>query len=319
MPSRDPEDPEFRRLWYVRYADDFLLGFSGPRHEAEEIKRAIRQFLHDTLKLEMSTEKTLITHARTEAARFLGYEVVTLDAMTKQDHRGQRCINGAVRLKIPVEVIRQQCQKYMRNGKPSHRPERLYNDDYSIVAQYQAEYRGFIQYYLMGFNAHRLWNVHRVMRKSLLGTLANKHRTTVSRIIRSLRTEVTVGDKTIKALQIVRHRGQGKRPLVATFGGLSLAWQKDTVISDNPKQVFNGLRSELISRLLAQICECCGSNDGPFEVHHIRKLSDLSQRGRKEKPRWLRIMASRHRKTLVVCRECHQNIHRTKPARHREI
>ncbi|EEM2539611.1 hypothetical protein C3N85_22750 [Salmonella enterica subsp. enterica serovar Morehead] len=296
-----------------------LLGFSGPRHEAEEIKRAIRQFLHDTLKLEMSTEKTLITHARTEAARFLGYEVVTLDAMTRQDHRGQRCINGAVRLKIPVEVIRQQCQKYMRNGKPSHRPERLYNDDYSIVAQYQAEYRGFVQYYLMGFNAHRLWNVHRVMRKSLLGTLANKHRTTVSHIVRSLRTEVTVGDKTIKALQIVRHRGQGKRPLVATFGGLSLAWQKDTVISDSPKQVFNGVRSELISRLLAQTCECCGSNDGPFEVHHIRKLSDLSQRGRKEKSRWLRIMASRHRKTLVVCRECHQNIHRTRPARHREI
>ncbi|HAT6805164.1 TPA: maturase [Citrobacter freundii] len=319
MPSRDPEDPEFRRLWYVRYADDFLLGFSGPRHEAEEIKRAIRQFLHDTLKLEMSTEKTLITHARTEAARFLGYEVVTLDAMTKQDHRGQRCINGAVRLKIPVEVIRQQCQKYMRNGKPSHRPERLYNDDYSIVAQYQAEYRGFVQYYLMGFNAHRLWNVHRVMRKSLLGTLANKHRTTVSRIVRRLRTEVMVGDKTIKALQIVRHRGQGKRPLVATFGGLSLAWQKNTVLSDNPKQVFNGVRSELISRLLAQTCECCGSNDGPFEVHHIRKLSDLSQRGRKEKPGWLRIMASRHRKTLVVCRECHQNIHRTRPARHREI
>ena len=264
----------------------------------------------------MSTEKTLITHARTEAARFPGYEVVTLDAMTR---RGQHCINGAVRLKIPIEVIRQLCQKYMRNGKPSHRPERLCNDDYSIVAQYQAGYRRFIQYYLMGFNAHRLWNVHRVMRKSLLATLANKHKITVSRIVRSLRTGVTVGGKTIKALQIVRHRGQGKRPLVATFGGLSLAWQKDTVISDNPKQVFNGVRSELISRLLAQTCEYCGTNDGPFEVHHIRKLSDLSQRGRKEKPGWLRIMASRHRKTLVVCRECHQNIHRTKTARHREI
>ncbi|WP_431734184.1 hypothetical protein [Klebsiella pneumoniae] len=140
-----------------------------------------------------------------------------------------------------------------------------------------------------------------------------------SRIVRSLRTEVTVGDKTIKALQIVRHRGQGKRPLVATFGGLSLAWKIDTVISDNPKQVFNGVRSELISSLLAQTCECCGSNDGPFEVYHIRKLSDLSQRGRKEKTRWLRIMASRHRKTIVVCRECHQNIHRTRPVRHREI
>ncbi|WP_323855864.1 group II intron reverse transcriptase/maturase [Xenorhabdus koppenhoeferi] len=300
-------------------ATRLLLGFSGPRHEAEEIKRAISQFLRDTLKLEISAEKTLITHARTEAARFLGYEVVTLDATTKQDHRGQRCINGAVRLKIPVDAIRQQCRKYMRNGKPSHRPERLYNDDYSIVAQYQAEYRGFVQYYLMGFNAHRLWNVHRVMRKSLLGTLANKHRTTVSRIVRRLRTEIAVGNQTIKALQIVRYRGQGKRPLVATFGGLSLAWQKDATITDNLRQVFNGLRSELISRLLAQTCECCGSTDGPFEVHHIRKLSDLNQWGRKEKPMWLRIMASRHRKTLVVCAECHQKIHRTRPVRYREI
>ncbi|EQA1624965.1 hypothetical protein V5K00_RS23050 [Enterobacter asburiae] len=91
------------------------------------------------------------------------------------------------------------------------------------------------------------------------------------------------------------------------------------MISDNPKQVFNGIHSELISRLLALTCECYGSNDGPFEVLHICKLSDLSQRGRKEKPGWLRIMASRHRKTLVVCRECHQNIHRTRPVRHREI
>ncbi|ECC3607846.1 hypothetical protein ZP13_16020 [Salmonella enterica subsp. enterica] len=140
----------------------------------------------------MSAEKTLITYARTEPARFLGYEVVTLDAMTKQDHRGQRCINGAVRLKIPVEATRQQCQKYMRNGKPSHQPERLHNNDYSIVAQYQVEYRGFVQYYLKGFNAHRLWNVHRVMRKSLLGTQANKHRTTVSHIVRILKVEVIV-------------------------------------------------------------------------------------------------------------------------------
>lgn len=112
----------------------------------------------------------------------------------------------------------------MRKGKPVHRPERLHDDDYSIVAQYQSEYRGFVQYYLMGFNAHRLWNVHRVMRQSLLGTLANKHKTTVAKVANRLKTEVSVGGKTIKALQVARHRVQGKRPLVATFGGLSLAW-----------------------------------------------------------------------------------------------
>ena len=80
MASRDPDDPDFRRLWYVRYADDFLLGFSGPRVEAEQIKHRLQAFLHETLKLELSQEKTLITHARTEAARFLGYDIVTLDA-----------------------------------------------------------------------------------------------------------------------------------------------------------------------------------------------------------------------------------------------
>ena len=139
MPSRDPADPNFRRLWYVRYADDTLLGFSGPRAEAEEIKGQLTAFLRDTLKLELSQEKTLITHARTHAARFLGYDVVTLDADDKHDHRGQRCINGALGLKVPVEVIKAKCARYMKHGKPTHLASRLNDTDYSIVSQYQAE------------------------------------------------------------------------------------------------------------------------------------------------------------------------------------
>ncbi|EGT3611427.1 RNA-directed DNA polymerase [Morganella morganii] len=83
--------------------------------------------------------------------------------------------------------------------------------------------------------------------------------------------------------------------------------------------MFNGLRSELIYRLLAQTCERCGSNNGSFEVHHICKLSNLVQRDRKEKPEWLRLMASRHQKIFMVCREFYQHIHRTRLVRHREI
>jgi hypothetical protein len=129
MPSRDPADPNFRRLWYVRYADDTLLGFSGPRAEAEEIKGQLTAFLRDTLKLELSQEKTLITHARTHAARFLGYDVVTLDADDKHDHRGQRCINGAPGLKVPVEVIKAKGARYMKHGKPVHLAARLNDTD----------------------------------------------------------------------------------------------------------------------------------------------------------------------------------------------
>ena len=75
LPSQDPRDPGYRRLRYCRYADDALFGFAGPKAEAEEIKRRLGQFLRDELRLELSPAKTLITHARTQRARFLGYEI----------------------------------------------------------------------------------------------------------------------------------------------------------------------------------------------------------------------------------------------------
>src|SRR5262249_15240658 len=90
VPCLDPHDPNYRRLRYVRYADDWLLGFSGPRREAEEIKQALGAFLHEHLKLELSEPKTLITHARTHAARFLGYDLVVLQNDRKLDRRGHR-------------------------------------------------------------------------------------------------------------------------------------------------------------------------------------------------------------------------------------
>jgi hypothetical protein len=124
----------------------------------------------------------LITHARTPAARFLGYDVVTLDADDKHDHRGQRCINGAVGLQVPVEVIRAKCARDMQHGKPIHRAARLHNTDYSIVSQDQAEYRGLVQAYLLACNVHRLWRLHRVMELSLACTLANKHKSKLSRV-----------------------------------------------------------------------------------------------------------------------------------------
>lgn len=204
----------------------------------------------------------------------------------------------------------------MRKGKAVHRPERLADDDFSIVRQYQAEYRGVVQYYLPAFNAHRLWRVYRAMQTSLLATLANKHKTTVGTIRRRLQTTVNDRGHAVKALVIEKQRGDGKKPLVAMFGGISLAWNKDAFVSDSPKQVYNGLRSEIVQRLLAEVCEMCGSGDGPFEVHHIRRLADLDRPGQRDKPLWIKRMASRRRKTLVTCLRCHQDIHRDRSRWH---
>ena len=95
MPSLDTHDPGFRRLRYIRYADDFLLGFAGPKNEADEIKARIGRFLRDSLKLELSDAKTLVTHGRTKAARFLGYEVVVQGSNNKLDAQGRRAIKAS--------------------------------------------------------------------------------------------------------------------------------------------------------------------------------------------------------------------------------
>ncbi len=152
LPSSDPYDPDYRRLRYVRYADDFVLGFIGSKAEAAEIKGSLETFLRDTLKLELSKEKTLIIHASSHAARFLGYELVNQQANDKLDRNGRRKVNGCIGLRVPAKVIEQHCHAYMGNDKPTHRNELLADDDYTIVSRYQAEFRGVVQYYLLALN-----------------------------------------------------------------------------------------------------------------------------------------------------------------------
>ena len=111
LPSCDPYDPDYRRLRYVRYADDFVLGFIGPKAEAKQIKEYLETFLCDSLKLELSKEKPLITHATSQAARFLGYELVNQQANDQFDPTGRRRVNGRIGLRVPAEVIEQHCQR----------------------------------------------------------------------------------------------------------------------------------------------------------------------------------------------------------------
>jgi len=307
LPSRDPHDPHFRRLWYCRYCDDFLLGFVGTKAEAQDIKRQLATFLQEELALELSEEKTLITHARDERAHFLGYEVHTLHADGKHDHRGQRCVNGAIGLRVPVSVIHTHCAKYMQAGKPRHLRQRVNDSAYSIVAQYQTEYRGVVQYYRMAYNLHQLQQLKRVMETSLTRTLAMKFKTSRMRIYRRFQTRCHTEHGTYKILEVRVERGPTKPPLVAQFGGIPLRWNRWVKINDAPTEPIWSGRSEVVERLLADTCELCGATDR-IEVHHIRKLTDLERGGRSQPPRWAKIMAARRRKTLVVCQDCHHAI-----------
>lgn len=311
LPTTDTHDPEHRRLRYVRYADDWLLGFVGPKAEAEEIKGKLKAFLQEELKLELSDEKTLITHATTQAARFLNYEIATLHCDEK------RRINGRVSLRLPADALHAKCALYERNGKAIHKPEWLQDSDFAIVARYQLQYRGYVQYYALAQNLSWMTKLHWVMETSLLKTLANKHRSSVQKMAQKYRATYATPHGPRKCLKVTVER-EGKRPLVAYFGGISLRRNANAVLQDKPTHRPLLHYTELVQRFLAEECEVCGSTD-KIEVHHVRKLADLKVKGRREKPLWIQMMAAKRRKTLVLCRRCHEDLHAGRPLVNRLI
>ena len=311
LPSQDPSDPDYRRLRYVRYCDDWLLGFAGPKHEAEEIKSKIAAFLHDQLKLELSQSKTLITHATSQAAHFLGYEIRAQHSDTKIT-RHRRAVNGAIGLFVPKTVIRQRCALYMSKGRPAPRGALLHDEDFTIVAKYGAEYAGLVQYYLLAQDVFRLGRLRWTMETSMLKTLAGKHRSTVTKMARRYKTTIESPTGLRTVFQVSVERDRGRKPLVARFGGLPLRRADTAVLTDQRPVMASTRRNELIHRLLAGRCEICENTEN-LEVHHIRKLADLNRPGRPDKPAWMHLMAMRRRKTLVICRRCHEAIHAGRP------
>jgi Type II intron maturase len=137
-------------------ATRLLLGFIGPLAEAKEIKDSITTFLGTALKLTLSADKTLITHANTGRARFLGYEIGMMACQTKFDYLKRRVINGRVGMDIPEDVMQAKRKRYMRDGKPIHRTELLNDSEYDIINRYQGEYRGLVNYYGLAQNFAKL-------------------------------------------------------------------------------------------------------------------------------------------------------------------
>ncbi len=308
LPSIDPADPEYRRLRYIRYADDWLLGFCGPRSEAEAIKEKIAVFLKDELKLKLSEAKTLVTHARTEAARFLGYEVSVIQNDNLMDHSKRRSTNGNIGFKVPAEVAREKCRRYQRRGKAIHRMECTNDEVFSIIAHYQQEFRGVAEYYRMAFNlSSQLKRLKWVMEQSLTKTLAVKLRCKVTEIYDRYGSIITTAHGPYKGLMVKIERGD-KHPLVAFWGGISLKRRMDVKLVEDPTPVWNGTHTELVQRMLAELCELCGS-EREVEIHHVRALKDLKRLKGVERPTWVKTMAARKRKTLAVCKQCHLDIH----------
>lgn len=321
LPSKDTHDPAFRRLRYVRYADDFILGFIGPKKEAEAIKRDIGTFLKQTLHLNMSSEKTLITHARTGHALFLGYDISIYqvdDKLTRRtDGTLKRSINGSVRLGVPYGLTTELATQYQFKGKAVSELRLLAFSDANIIDIFQSRFRGVANYYKFAVDRSHLSKLKNVMQEALVKTLAHKYKLTVSNVYRKYKSHREVNGQRYRTLSVTIPTAKGEREIY--WGAVPLRTVKPSMNDPIYDQMYRkhshfNIRSDLIERLQRDTCERCGKY-GNVEVHHVRKLSDLKKRwaGRKEKPEWVKQMIAMRRKTLIVCKSCHVAIHAGRP------
>ena len=323
MPSQDPFDATYIRVHYLRYADDFVVMINGSKQLAETLKGEIGQFLQDELHLELSPQKTLITHLGTQRARFLGYEITRASAnsqvMETRPGVKTRAANGTIQLLVPAEVIQHKLEPFVRNGKAVHHDARVNTPVLDLLMQYNAEIRGLYQYYSLATDVSRKLGKFRYYHYlSLLKTIARKEQCSVQKVINKYGVEVKHKEHggTRKIVGVTYPTQEG--PKTQTYFDEPLK-KRDV---PHPGRIAQGIvgmvistRRQILDRLLAHICELCHyrpTDPREVEVHHVRKLKDIkrayAKRG-KAIPPWVLAMCSMNRKTLVVCKACHRAIH----------
>lgn len=309
-PSEVPMDSRVRRMKYVRYADDFLVGIIGSKEDSKRVKDDIKSYLKECLRLELSDEKTLITNAK-KPAKFLGYDIFVRDSnSTKRDKKGNpiRCFSNKIVLYVTAEVMKKKLLEYeavkliSKDGDEVWRPfPRNYMtnlDDLEIISQFNSEIRGFYNYYSIANNASFVQSFGYIMEYSMYKTYARKYKSSIAKektknCINGIFT-ISYKNKSGKIVNRSFYKDGFKRKTTASHIYV------DTLA--NPIS-FTGGRTNLIDRLQAQKCEYCGATE-QLEMHHVRKLKEL-----KGKQDWEKKMIARKRKTLAVCVKCHKKIH----------
>lgn len=310
LPYSLPMDESYKRLQYVRYADDFLIGVIGSKKDCEKIKKDIAEFLFQKLGLELSQEKTLITHGQ-KKAHFLGYSIyVRKSNLPKRDKLGRMVRNygGRIVLEVESSTIRDKLLslKAMKityvDGKEIWKSKSRYSmkdsDDLEILRTYNSEIRGFYNYYSIANNSAVINSFKYIMEYSMYKTYATKYRTTKHNMIEKYRIDKDFG---------VKYKTKDGKEKVCLFYNEGFK-RKDInrnadVDNITDKRFYLG-KTSLIQRLEASKCELCGAENVPIEIHHVRKLKEL-----KGKKFWEQFMIARKRKTLALCHKCHDDLH----------
>lgn len=309
VPSMTESNKNYKRLFYCRYADDFLIGVIGSQEDAQTIKEQFKEFLGETLHLEMSDAKTKITHG-TDKARFLGYDITTSRRsalMYDKKHQLRKTQTGVIKLYVPRDKWQRKLMEYgalgIRYGEDGkeiwdskHRGNMVHMTDVKIVSTVNAEIRGMYNYYAIANNATVMKNFAFILEYSMYKTFGLKYRKSVYKIQRKFRRNgiFCVPYRTKAGLKYCGfyHDGFKRKTGICRFSPDLLP---PYVKYDHP----NYLRT----RIKNGVCELCGCATKDIRMHHARKLKDL-----KPDSKWNRLMLAKRRKTLAVCPDCFAKI-----------
>ncbi len=304
LPYGNDMDEQYRRLKYVRYADDFLIGVIGSKADCEAIKADLKKYMQEQLKLELSEEKTLITNAQ-DKAKFLGYEIYVQRSESKVKNslgRTNRMFNGNVRLHVPTEIAREKLLAMNAmaikqvNGKEiwwaESRGFLTSMKEEDIIARYNLEIRGFYNYYSIANNISTVGDTFGgIMKRSCIKTLAHKHNSTMRKEWKRYRE----GQDFV--VRYMDNKGQEKCRVLYNEGFRRKTVNDFAECDHMPNTCFLP-QASLVERLNNGVCELCG-NKAPLIMHHVRTLCKL-----KADTEWNRLMLKKGRKTLAVCEKC---------------
>ncbi len=313
LPSIDVNDPNFIRIKYLRYADDWIIGLCGSHDLAEDIKQDVKTFLQEHLKLTLNEEKTHITNARTQEAFFLGTILkmgnngaakVTLSTNTSGKRFKRRSTGWETVMKAPMPKLLKRLSERgfcTKEGTPTSKSGWAFLDVDQIISLYNGVNRGIQNYYRFTDNWRQLRRIQYILRFSLAMTLARKFKITTSQVFKRFGKQPTY----------VMKGKEGKEDRTVSFYA-NQDWTKKREAFQSGK-VSDIDRIQVAARMRTRSkpgrpCCICGDALEQIVMHHVRHIRKLSNK--REATGFNRILRMLNRKQIPVCETCHRKIHR---------
>jgi group II intron reverse transcriptase/maturase len=294
VPSKLEIDPKFKKLEYVRYADDWIIGVRGSKADCVNIMGKIKMFLKVALGLELSESKTKITNAKAEHAEFLSVRIKRGIHETYSLRRNVISRNVKnMRLLAPIDKVTKKLTNngFLEKGRPYPKFIWMSEPKDAIILLYNSVYRGIMQYYRFADNFNRLSSkVHYVLKESCARLLAAKFKTGTQASIYA-----TYG-KNLK--------GWDKHKFVDIMLGINTAAFNVKVDDVSLRYKAKGISLASLEGLKCSLCE----SDYRVEMHHVRMMKDINPKASAVD----KIMARKNRQQIPLCRKCHMEHHKNK-------